>query len=36
MEAAKGGVDLHEVIVDIDEATGSARSIQRYTVAEHH
>jgi metallophosphoesterase (TIGR00282 family) len=36
MEAAKGGVELHAVIVDIDEATGSARSIQRYTVAEHH
>lgn len=34
MEAARGGVELHSVIVDVDEATGKARSIKRYTVAE--
>jgi calcineurin-like phosphoesterase len=34
MEAARGGVELHAVIVDVDEATGKARSIKRYTVAE--
>jgi 2',3'-cyclic-nucleotide 2'-phosphodiesterase len=34
MEAARGGVELHSVILDIDETTGNARSIQRYTVAE--
>ena len=34
MEAARGGVELHAVIVDVDEATGKARSIKRHTVAE--
>ena len=34
MEAARGGVELHSVIVDVDESTGKARSIKRYTVAE--
>jgi metallophosphoesterase (TIGR00282 family) len=34
MEAARGGVELHSVIVDVDETTGLARSIKRYTVAE--
>jgi metallophosphoesterase (TIGR00282 family) len=34
MEAARGGVELHAVIVDVDEATGKARAIKRYTVAE--
>jgi metallophosphoesterase (TIGR00282 family) len=34
MEAARGGVELHAVIVDVDEATGKARGIRRYTVAE--
>jgi 2',3'-cyclic-nucleotide 2'-phosphodiesterase len=34
MEAARGGVELHSVIVDVDEATGKARSIKRYTIAE--
>jgi 2',3'-cyclic-nucleotide 2'-phosphodiesterase len=34
MEAARGGVELHSVIVDVDEMTGKARSIKRYTVAE--
>jgi metallophosphoesterase (TIGR00282 family) len=33
MEAARGGVELHSVIVDVDEATGQARSIRRYTLA---
>jgi metallophosphoesterase (TIGR00282 family) len=35
MEAARGGVELHAVIVDVEEATGKARAIKRYTVAEH-
>ena len=34
MEAARGGVELHSVIVDVDEVTGRARNIKRYTVAE--
>ena len=34
MEAARGGVELHSVIVDVDEATGRATSIRRYTIAE--
>jgi 2',3'-cyclic-nucleotide 2'-phosphodiesterase len=32
MEAARGGVELHSVIVDVDEATGKARSIRRHTI----
>jgi metallophosphoesterase (TIGR00282 family) len=32
MEAAKGRVELHAVIVDVDENTGRARSIRRYTT----
>lgn len=32
MEAAKGGVELHAVIVDVDESTGKARSARRYVV----
>jgi len=32
MEAARGGVELHSVIIDVDEATGKARSIRRHTV----
>jgi 2',3'-cyclic-nucleotide 2'-phosphodiesterase len=32
MEAAKGGVELHSVILDIDDATGKARSIRRHTI----
>ena len=35
MEAARGGVELHSVIVDIDEGTGTARDIRRYTVSEN-
>ncbi len=34
MEAARGGVELHSVVVDVDETTGKARSMKRYTVAE--
>jgi metallophosphoesterase (TIGR00282 family) len=34
MEAARGGVELHSVIVDVDDDTGHARSIRRYTIAE--
>ena len=33
MEAAKGTVELHSVIVDVDETTGLARSIQRHMVS---
>jgi metallophosphoesterase (TIGR00282 family) len=34
MEAAKGGVELHGVIVDADEATGKAISVRRYHAAQ--
>jgi 2',3'-cyclic-nucleotide 2'-phosphodiesterase len=34
MEAARGGVELHAVIVDVDEATGRARSIRPYVAHE--
>ncbi len=34
MEAAKKGVELHAVIIEVDEATGRARSIRRYAIAE--
>jgi 2',3'-cyclic-nucleotide 2'-phosphodiesterase len=34
MEAAKKGVELHAVIVDVDEKTGRARSIRRYTTTD--
>jgi metallophosphoesterase (TIGR00282 family) len=33
MEAARGKVELHAVIVEVDEATGTAVSIRRYTIA---
>ncbi len=32
MEAAKGKVEFHSVIVDVDEATGRARAIRRHTI----
>jgi metallophosphoesterase (TIGR00282 family) len=32
MEAAKHGVELHSVIVDVDEETGNARAIRRHTI----
>jgi calcineurin-like phosphoesterase len=32
MEAAKHGVELHSVIVDVDEETGKALSIRRHTI----
>jgi len=32
MEPAKGGVELHSVIVDVDEATGKAVEVKRHTV----
>ena len=32
MEAARGGVELHSVIIDVDETTGRARAIRRHTV----
>lgn len=33
MESAKGKVEFHSVIVDVDESTGRARTIRRHTVA---
>jgi metallophosphoesterase (TIGR00282 family) len=32
MEAARGGVELHSVIVSVDDHTGQAKSIRRYTT----
>lgn len=32
MEAAKHNVELHSVIIDVDEATGKARSIRRHAI----
>jgi 2',3'-cyclic-nucleotide 2'-phosphodiesterase len=32
MEAAKKGPELHAVIVDVDEATGKARSLRRHAI----
>jgi metallophosphoesterase (TIGR00282 family) len=34
MEAARGGVELHAVIVDIDETTGKATEVRRWTAPE--
>jgi 2',3'-cyclic-nucleotide 2'-phosphodiesterase len=34
MEAARHGAELHAVIVEVDEFTGRAQSIRRYTIAE--
>jgi 2',3'-cyclic-nucleotide 2'-phosphodiesterase len=34
MEAARGGVELHAVIVDVDEATGKATEVRRCTEGE--
>jgi metallophosphoesterase (TIGR00282 family) len=33
MEAARHGAELHGVIVEVDEATGRAASVRRYTVS---
>jgi len=32
MEAAKGGAELHAVIVDVDEETGKARAVRRHAI----
>lgn len=32
MEAARGQPELHSVIIDVDEATGKARSIRRHAI----
>ncbi len=32
MEAARSGAELHSVIIDVDEATGKARSIRRHAI----
>ena len=32
MEAAKGSVELHSVIIEVDDQTGKALSIRRHTV----
>ena len=34
LESAKKGVELHAVIVEVDEATGRALSVRRYTVTD--
>lgn len=34
MEAARGGVELHSVVIDVDEVTGKATAARRYTIAE--
>jgi hypothetical protein len=34
MEAAKGGVELHSVIIEVDNLTGKALAIRRYSVKE--
>jgi 2',3'-cyclic-nucleotide 2'-phosphodiesterase len=33
MEAARHGAELHSVIVEVDESTGRAGSIRRYTIS---
>jgi metallophosphoesterase (TIGR00282 family) len=33
MEAARHGAELHSVIVEVDESTGRANSIRRFTIA---
>jgi calcineurin-like phosphoesterase len=33
MEAARHGAELHSVIVEVDESTGRAHSIRRYTIS---
>jgi hypothetical protein len=33
MEAARHGVELHSVVVSVDETTGKAVSIKRVTVS---
>src|SRR5205823_8678345 len=33
LEAAKGGAELHATIVTVDDATGKATAIRRYTVS---
>ena len=33
MEAARHGGELHSVIVEVDESTGRATAVRRYTVA---
>jgi calcineurin-like phosphoesterase len=35
MEAAKHGVELHSVVVDVEEETGRARSIKRLVIKEN-
>jgi metallophosphoesterase (TIGR00282 family) len=32
MEAARGGAELHAVIIDIDELTGRARAVRRHAI----
>ncbi|MBS1858568.1 MAG: TIGR00282 family metallophosphoesterase [Acidobacteria bacterium] len=32
MESARGGVEMHAVIVDVDEDTGKARAVRRHTI----
>jgi calcineurin-like phosphoesterase len=32
MEAARGGAELHSVIVEVDDTTGKALAVRRHTV----
>jgi len=32
MEPAKGSVELHSVIIEVDDATGKAIEVRRHTV----
>jgi calcineurin-like phosphoesterase len=32
MEPAKGGAELHSVIVEVDDGTGKALAVKRHTV----
>jgi hypothetical protein len=34
MEAARGNVELHAVVVEVDEATGKATAVRRYEIVE--
>jgi hypothetical protein len=33
MEAARHGAELHGVIVEVDDATGRATAVRRYTTS---
>jgi calcineurin-like phosphoesterase len=33
MEAARHGAELHAVIIEVDETTGHAAAVRRYTIS---